>query len=386
MNWNRHGAGMKNTRMYIDVLVFSLILCFLFKQYILVTIISFLLIVALLQIIYYHRVGKRFEFVNEKKRIRLMKNTSSDFTLTFHNKGLPIWNAVLKISFQTNIAPDGIANTTIGEFHEVRIPFSIGYKKTVSLKVPIKGITRGLARIRQLEVLIPHPLTEGSILLEYKPFILMDAIVFPTINEVKTNFPPSKLKQGDLPLNASLFDDPFFPVGTREYEPGDQFHHIHWKASAKTGQLQTKVFTRVANVSALFVVNVGERYSVLSDFEEKIEWLASYIDACYREEIPFSFAINIRATGKVPFVHLPLGSGDSHRIQAMELLSILSIANSIIPFDKLLAYIDIHEELPVVTYVMTPHVDNFTLWLHRWEQSTNVILMASTKVGGISNE
>ena len=67
MNWNRHGAGMKNTRMYIDVLVFSLILCFLFKQYILVTIISFLLIVALLQIIYYHRVGKRFEFVNEKK-------------------------------------------------------------------------------------------------------------------------------------------------------------------------------------------------------------------------------------------------------------------------------------------------------------------------------
>lgn len=70
----------------------------------------------------------------------------------------------------------------------------------------------------------------------------------------------------------------------------------------------------------------------------------------------------------------------------MELLSILSIANSIIPFDKLLAYIDIHEELPVVTYVMTPHVDNFTLWLNRWEQSTNVILMASTKVGGISNE
>ena len=385
MNWNRHDAGMRNTKMYTDILVFSLIISFLFKHFFLVTVISFLLLVALLQIVYYRRVGNKFEYLNEKKRIRLMKDTNSEFILTFHNRGLPIWNAVLTISFQTNIAPDGIPNTTLGEFHEVKIPFSIGYKKTVSLKVPIKGINRGLARIRQLEVLIPHPLTDGSILLEFKPFILMDAIVFPTINDLKTNFPPSKLKQGDLPLNASLFDDQFFPVGTREYEPGDQFHHIHWKASAKTGQLQTKVFTRVANVSALFVVNVGERYSVLSDFEEKIEWLASYIDACYREEIPFSFAINIRATGKVPFVHLPLGSGDSHRIQAMELLSVLSIANSIVPFDKLLAYIELHEELPVVTYVMSPHLENFKMWHHRWEQKTNVKFMSSPKVGGIAN-
>ena len=43
MNWNRHGSGMKNTKMYIDVLVFTFILSFLFKQYIFVTIISFLL-------------------------------------------------------------------------------------------------------------------------------------------------------------------------------------------------------------------------------------------------------------------------------------------------------------------------------------------------------
>jgi len=386
MNWNRHGAGMRNTRMYIDILVFSLILTFLFKQFIFVTVISFLLLVALLQIIYYRRVGNKFEFMNDKKRIRLMKNTSSYFTMTFHNKGLPIWNAILTVSFNTNIEPDGIPNTTVGEFHEVKIPFSIGYKKTVSLKVPIKGINRGLARIRKLEVLIPHPLTDGSILLEFKPFILMDAIVFPTIYEVKGNFPPSKMKQGDLALNSSLFDDPFFPIGTREYEPGDQFHHIHWKASAKTGQLQTKVFTRVANVSALFVVNVGEKYSVLSDFEDKLEWLASYIDACYREDIPFSFAINIRTSSKIPFVHLPLGSGDSHRIQAMELLSILSIANSIVPFDKLLAYMDLHEELPVATYVMTPHVENYSMLLHRWEQRTDVIFMSSTKVGGMSNE
>lgn len=386
MNWNHHAEGMRNTRMYIDILVFSIILTFLWKQFVLFGLIALLLLVALVQMFYYRRVGKQFEFVNDKKRIRLMKNTTSDFTMTFHNKGLPIWNGVLTISFQTNIEPDGIPNTLVGEFHEVKIPFSIGYKKTVSLKVPVKGVSRGLARIRHLEVLIPHPLTDGSILLEFKPFILLDAIVFPDIHNMTTNFAASKLKQGDLALNSSLFDDPFFPVGTREYEPGDQFHHIHWKASAKTGQLQTKIFTRVANVSVLFVVNVGEKFSVLSDFEQKLEWLASSIDACYREDIPFSFALNIRTQGKVPFVYLPLGSGDAHRIQAMELLSIVSVANSIIPFDKLLAYIDLHEELPVATCIHTPRVEMYSKLLHRWEQKTNVILMPSTKVGGISNE
>jgi len=110
-----------------------------------------------------------------------MTNTSSDFTLTFHNKGLPIWNAVLTVSFQTNIEPDGIPNNTVGDFHEVKIPFSIGYKKSVSLKIPIKGVSRGLAKIKQLEILIPHPLTDGSILLEFKPYLLIDAIVFPNI-------------------------------------------------------------------------------------------------------------------------------------------------------------------------------------------------------------
>ncbi|MCK1996352.1 DUF58 domain-containing protein [Psychrobacillus psychrodurans] len=385
MNWNRHGSGMRNTKMYLDLLVFALILSFLFKQFIFVAVISFLLLIALVQIIYFHRVGQKFDFVNDKNRIRLIKDTSSHFTLNFNNKGLPIWNANLIISFQKNIEPDRIFNTAVGDFHEVKIPFSIGYNKSVSLKVPIKGVSRGLARIKHLQVEIPHPLTEGSILLEFKPYILLDAIVFPTIYDINEDFAPSKLKQGELALNSSLFDDPFFPVGTREYEPGDQFHHIHWKASAKTQQLQTKIFTRVANVSVLFVINVGEKYNVLSDFEDKLEWLASYADACYKQDIPFSFALNIRASGKVPFVYLPLGSGDSHRIQAMELLSILSIANSLVPFDKLLAYLDIHEELPVATYVITNREDTFTPFLHRWEQRTNVIYKSSANAGGISH-
>ncbi|MEK4484927.1 DUF58 domain-containing protein [Psychrobacillus sp. FSL H8-0484] len=382
MNWSRQDLGMKNTRIYVDLLVFTCIFSLLLKQYVLLSVFSFLLIIALLQVHYYKKVGKKLELINEKKRVRLIKDTTSHIVLTFQNKGLPIWNATLLISFQSAIAPNGISNTTNAGFHEVKVPFSIGYKKSVKVKIPIIGIRRGLARIKQIEVQIPHPLTEGSVWLDFKPFILMDAIVFPQMYTIDEEFTPSKLKQGHLELTSSLYDDPFFPIGTREYEPGDQFHHIHWKASAKMQQLQTKVFTKVANVSVLFLVNVVEKYRVVEDFEEKIEWLASHIDACYKEDIPFSFAINIRAYGKIPFVYLTIGSGDKHRIQALELLSLLSISDFFVPFERIITYIETHEELPVVVYVMTHELEKFLPLLTHWERRTNVLYRTDVSKGG----
>ncbi|WP_391208230.1 DUF58 domain-containing protein [Psychrobacillus sp. L4] len=383
MNWKRQDLGMKNTSIYVNILIFICSSSFLFKQYALLSLFSFLLIIALAQVYYYRKVGEKLELLNKKKRVRLMKDTTSQIVLSFQNKGLPIWNGTLLISFQTSIQPNGIANTTIAGFHEVRVPFSIGYKKRVTLKIPIKGVHRGLARIKEIEIQIPHPFTDGSVLLEYKPFILMDAIVFPQIYPIDEELIPSKFKQGKLELNSSLFNDPFFPVGTRKYEPGDQFHHIHWKASAKTQELQTKVFTKVADVSVLFVVNLKEKHSVVADFEEKIEWLASHIDACYKKDIPFSFAINIRAYGKYPFVYLPIGSGDTHRIQALEILSILSVSDILIPFEKIITYIDTHIELPVTVYVMTHDLEQFLPFLSPWEQRTNVLYPMDLSKGGL---
>ncbi|MFF2752297.1 DUF58 domain-containing protein [Psychrobacillus sp. NPDC058041] len=382
MNWKRQDIDLKYTKIYVNILVITCFFSFLLKQYVFLSVISFLLIIALVQMFYYRKVGEKLELLNEKKRVRLMKDTASNIVLNFQNKGLPIWNATLLISFQTDISPNGIQHVSVGGFHEVQVPFSIGYNKRVTLKIPIKGVHRGLARIKEIELQIPHPLTDGSILLSFKSFILMDAIVFPQIYPINEELIPSKFKQGHLELNSSLFDDPFFPVGTRKYEPGDQFHHIHWKASAKTQELQTKIFTKVANVSVLFVVNLKEQFSVVADFEEKIEWLASHIDDCYKKDIPFSFAINIRAYGKIPFVYLPLGSGDAHRIQALEILSILSVSDILIPFEKIISFIDSHEELPVAVYIMTHNLEHFLPFLGPWEQRTNVLYPTVIGEGG----
>ncbi len=368
MIWKRHDFGMKASISYLSVMLVVFILALLLQQFLLLAILSVPILITLVAMLYYKRVGKGLELVNEKKRTRLLIGTDGYFELVFINKGLPIWNSTLQISFPSAVSPIGLANTITAGLHEVKIPFSIGYKKKVKLRIPIQGIQRGQARIKQLEISIPHPLMDGSIQLDYHPFILTDAIVFPKIYQIAEDLVPSRFKQGHLELKSSLFDDPFLLVGTREYQPGDQFHHIHWKASAKMQSLQTKVFTKVANVSVLFVVNVVEKYGITTDFEDKLSWLASHIETCYKAELPFSFAINIRATGKTPFISMPVGSGDNHRIQALELLSLISPNASYLSFEKMLAYINAHEELPTAVYVVTNNAERYKSILDSWEQ------------------
>lgn len=386
MTWLRQDFGMNNTKIYVNLLVVTLFLSLLLKQFLFFSILMFLLIIGLVQIFYARKVGEKLDIVPDKKRIRLMKGTANYLELTFQNKGIPIWNGTLIISFQQAIIPIGVQHTISSGLYEVKIPFSIGYKKRVTVKVPIEGEQRGISRIKRLEVQIPHPLTDGSVLLEYKPTLWMDAIVFPTPYKVEDVFTPSKWKQGQFELSSSLFEDPFFPVGTREYAPGDQFHHIHWKASAKMQQLQTKVFTRVANVSVLFVLNVVEKYGVVVDFEEKIEWLASQIEACYKQDIPFSFAINIRSFGEMPFVFLSVGNGEAHRMKVLELLSILSTNDGLIPFEKIITYLDSHVELPAAVYMMTHQLERYMPLLITWEQRTNMSYYSSVRREGGRDE
>ncbi len=54
-----------------------------------------------------------------------------------------------------------------------------------------------------------------------------------------------------------LFEDPNLPMGVREYQPEDDFRRIHWPATARTGQLQVKVFQPVSAQVLVICLNVS---------------------------------------------------------------------------------------------------------------------------------
>jgi len=53
-----------------------------------------------------------------------------------------------------------------------------------------------------------------------------------------------------------LFEDPNSPMGVRAYLPDDDFRRIHWPATARTGELQVKVYQPVSSQVIALYLNV----------------------------------------------------------------------------------------------------------------------------------
>lgn len=67
-------------------------------------------------------------------------------------------------------------------------------------------------------------------------------IVYPKIVPLEKLGIPSMQPLGDIRTKSHLFQDPILTMGIRDYHPGDSLRRIHWKTTARLGQLQTKVF------------------------------------------------------------------------------------------------------------------------------------------------
>jgi uncharacterized protein (DUF58 family) len=66
--------------------------------------------------------------------------------------------------------------------------------------------------------------------------------VYPTLAALPPPALPAEDPFGDRRSRRRLFEDPNRPMGVREYHPDDGFRRVHWPATARTGQLQVKVY------------------------------------------------------------------------------------------------------------------------------------------------
>lgn len=67
-------------------------------------------------------------------------------------------------------------------------------------------------------------------------------IVYPPLIPVETPALVSLHPFGEYTTNRPLVEDPLRVIGVRGYSLGDDLRHIHWKASVRTGKLQSKIY------------------------------------------------------------------------------------------------------------------------------------------------
>lgn len=86
---------------------------------------------------------------------------------------------------------------------------------------------------------------ERQTVLVYPKIVPMAALGLPTMHPF-----------GDYRTQRRLLDDPLRLMGTREYVSGDSYRHIHWKATARRQQLQTKLFEPSASRPLAIFLNL----------------------------------------------------------------------------------------------------------------------------------
>jgi uncharacterized protein (DUF58 family) len=82
-------------------------------------------------------------------------------------------------------------------------------------------------------------------------------VVFPRVWPLEELGLPAKEPFGELNVQKSLFTDPIRTQGIRDYHPQDRFRDVHWKASARRGSLQTKVYDPSTGMTMAVFLNVA---------------------------------------------------------------------------------------------------------------------------------
>ncbi|MET3683104.1 hypothetical protein ABID56_001195 [Alkalibacillus flavidus] len=219
-------------------------------------------------------------------------------------------------------------------------------KRTIA--IPYETAKRGVARVHNVEVVVPNMFGFGSIFLRSQTRFKQEVIVYPKKSSVPNIDLLSPKRMGYHRATHSLFEDHTLPVGTRQYSPGDAFNRIHWKASAKEGELQTKVFEKASQISWCFLINIHDEYGrgVNENMELLLEKTAYMMHYATKHQIPYRFFINVSSVDQIPFMHLLEGEGNSHYKRSLEILARLKLLTFTMKYERLLYFVQKHESPP----------------------------------------
>ncbi len=95
--------------------------------------------------------------------------------------------------------------------------------------------------------------------------------VLPTVAYIETFTIAARRPQGPVRISNRIYDDPSRIAGVREYHRGDPLNLIHWKASARTGELFTKQ-TEPSNVlGATLILDLHQAAYAGEKAEQRME-------------------------------------------------------------------------------------------------------------------
>ena len=225
-----------------------------------------------------------------------------------NNKPLPLtW---LRFRDELPVYPDtgDETHTMVGELtgrFTLQNIYSMQSRERVERKAILRFLSRGYYKIG------PVSYESGDIFTlftrEREHRYLDKLVVYPQIYPLDELGLPPKEPFGEIKVRHSLFSDPIRTRGIRDYRPEDRFRDVHWKATARRGQLQTKVFDPSTGMTMSVFLNVSTFARHWMGYDpDLLERAISVAASVANYGIQQGWGVGLYANGSVPDSDQPL--------------------------------------------------------------------------------
>jgi uncharacterized protein (DUF58 family) len=271
-------------------------------------------------------VGVTYE--REYDRTHAFPGEPINVTLTISNqKPLPLtW---LHFKDEIPVAPQGeeaisvLASELSGHFVLQNVLSINNYERTrrhITLQFP----KRGFYKIGPVRYLSGDIFTLFTIERQHAYYDTL--VIYPKVWPLEALQLPAKEMFGEIQVRRSLFTDPIKTQGIRDYQPQDRFRDVHWKATARRGNLQTKIYDPTSGMTVVVFLNVATFEKHWMGFDpELLERAVSVSASIASYSAEQKWGIGVYANGSVPASDQPIRVPPGHSPeQLMRILEALA--------------------------------------------------------------
>ncbi len=195
--------------------------------------------------------------------------------------------------------PSFLIRVHVGQ-NEILFPFAETRNETARY-LPLSFPERGRVRIGNIYLSSVFPF---NFFIRYRKIpAVFDAVVFPKAKKCELSglFDKDRQSRGEQVVDRTGYEGDIISV--RNYIAGDPIKYIHWKASARTGRLQTKEFSSLSRRPVIIDFDTVP----IREVEEKISCVTYVLLKLFRQNVPVGLKIG-GALHRPPLRNLPEGS------------------------------------------------------------------------------
>ena len=242
-------------------------------------------------------------------RHHVFPNEPVVMTVTVTNdKSLPLtwlrFEDTLPVSPETDNAIS-LASTRVSGKYSLINSYSMHARERVNREITLLFPSRGTYKLGPVTYQSGDVFTLFTIERDHNNFNTI--VVYPEVNSLDELGLPAKEPFGELKIRRSLFTDPIKTRGIRDYQPQDRFRDVHWKATARRGQLQTKIYDPSTGMTLAVFLNVATMPKHWMGFyPELLEKVISVAASMANYGVEQGWGVGVYANGTFPGSDQPI--------------------------------------------------------------------------------